>query len=419
MKLRLSLAPWLLLLGAPLHTPAQVPPADVDQKSKVTREMIAFDAGYVKSLIAREVEARSLAAEVHAREAAGRKTSCSHQILNETLWMLGNTAGFATIDRRLRDLKAGIADPEHEGIADEQDPEDGSWGRCYTEWSFKLDASLDHLLMDPDRQPPRPMRLLDRVNSPEKLTTYLTSIAVSDIPRTGIDYRREFNETLGNLVRLILQDWPRGYAWHPALKKTLLDLVLNRFRNPETAWWGERYVRNGRVEFVDDLSITYHMVTYLKGDVPDLDRMVNTLLALRNEPYPVGWLSRKGYENHHNMDVVSLLKFGWPYLKPEQRQLASAEIGKMLRWCLRDSLQADGSFRQQPGDDSIEEQTYFGVEFLARIGYFDRSRRFWTTEEFPEADAARRKIVAFIEKHIGTGGAGGEYYRSALKDLKL
>jgi hypothetical protein len=117
------------------------------------------------------------------------------------------------------------------------------------------------------------------------------------------------------------------------------------------------------------------------------------------------------------MDVVSLLRFGWPYLKAEQKQMASAEIDKMLRWCLRESLQADGSFRPQIGDDSMEELTYFGVEFLARIGYFDRSRRFWTTDDLPGGEAARQKIVAFIEKHLATGGAGGEYYRSALKDL--
>jgi hypothetical protein len=405
------------LFGAPLHTGAQVPPADVDQKAKVAREMLAFDPHYLKSLFSRAAVAQALANQVRANEARGRKTSCSHQILNETLWMLGHTASFAKIDGRLRDLKASIADPGHESVADAQDPEDGSWGRCYTEWSFKLDASLDHLLLDPDKTPPRPMRLLDQVNSPEKLTAFLTALSVSDIPRTGIDSRREFNETLGNLVRLILRDRPPGYAWHPQLKQTLLDLVLHKFRNPDTGWWGERYVRNGRAEFVDDMSATYHVVAYLKGEVPDLDVMVNTLLAVRNEAYPVGWLDHGGYANHHNMDIVSLLRFGWPYLKPEQKQLASAEIGKMLRWCLRESLQADGSFQQQPGDDSIEELTYFGVEFLARVGYFDRSRRFWTAEEFPEADAARQRIVGFIEKHIDTGGAGGEYYHSALKDL--
>jgi hypothetical protein len=415
----LFLAPWLVLFVAPLHTEAQVPPGDLGQSAKVQREMLAFDPDYPKSVRSRAVEALSLAARVRTIEASGRKTSCSHQILNETLWMLGHTAEFARIDARLRDLKASIAAPERESIADEQDPEDGSWGRCYTEWSFKLDASLDHLLLDPDRAPPVPMRLLDRVNSPEKLTAFLTAISVSDIPRTGIDYRREFNETLGNLVRLILRDRPRGYPWHPQLKQTLRGLVFNQLRNRETGWWGERYVRNGGVEFVDDLSTTFHVVTYLKGDVPDLGIMVNTLLAVKDEPYPVGWLNGKGYSNHHNMDVVSLLRIGWPYLKAEQKQMASAEIDKMLHWCLRESLQEDGSFRAQIGDDSLEELTYFGVEFLARIGYFDQSRRFWTTDEFPGAEAARQKIVAFIEKHIATGGAGGEYYRSALKDLKL
>jgi hypothetical protein len=56
------------------------------------------------------------------------------------------------------------------------------------------------------------------------------------------------------------------------------------------------------------------------------------------------------------MDVVSLLRFGWPYLKAEQRQVASAEIGKMLGGAC--GSQADGSFRQESGDDSIEEQTF-------------------------------------------------------------
>ena len=53
-------------------------------------------------------------------------------------------------------------------------------------------------------------------------------------------------------------------------------------------------------------------------------------LAVKNQPYPVGWLNRGGYSNHHNMDVVSLLRFGWPYLKAEQKRVA-AEIDKMFR----------------------------------------------------------------------------------------
>src|ERR1035441_1567617 len=120
MKPRLYLAPWLVLLGAPMHTVAQVPPGDLGQKAKVEREMVAFDPDYRKSIRAREAEALSLAAQVRANEARGRKTSCSHQIMNETLWMLGHTADFARIDGRLRDLKASIASPERESIAHEQ-----------------------------------------------------------------------------------------------------------------------------------------------------------------------------------------------------------------------------------------------------------------------------------------------------------
>jgi hypothetical protein len=83
----------------------------------------------------------------------------------------------------------------------------------------------------------------------------------------------------------------------------------------------------------------------------------------------------------------------------------------MLHWCLTQSLCPDGSFRPSPGgDDSIEEGEHFGVAFLARIGYFDRSKRFWTNEDFPEAEANRQHIIAFIKANQGHGVAGGAYY---------
>ena len=156
MKPRLYLAPWLVLLGAPMYTGAQVPQGDLGQKAKVEREMVAFDPDYRKSVRAREAEALSLAAQVRANEARGRKTSCSHQLMNETLWMLGHTADFARIDGRLRDLKASIASPERESIADEQDPEDGVGAGVIPNGLSSWTASPDHLLLDPDRTPPQP-----------------------------------------------------------------------------------------------------------------------------------------------------------------------------------------------------------------------------------------------------------------------
>ena len=85
---------------------------------------------------------------------------------------------------------------------------------------------------------------------------------------------------------------------------------------------------------------------------------------------------------------------------------------------MKDSLQPDGSFQMSAtADDSVEDVEYFSTAFLARIGYFDRARRFWTDEEFPGAAEAKQHIAAFIRAHLGSGGEGGSYYRDALAEI--
>ena len=116
------------------------------------------------------------------------------------------------------------------------------------------------------------------------------------------------------------------------------------------------------------------------------------------------------------MDVVAIFKAGWPYANKEQRIAISAEIQKMLDWCLNKSLLPDGSFKPHVADGSLEEGEYYGTSFLGRIGYFDKSERFWTNQKFPEAELIRKKIVNYILSHLKTGGSGGSYYESALND---
>lgn len=147
--------------------------------------------------------------------------------------------------------------------------------------------------------------------------------------------------------------------------------------------------------------------------------MIGTALAVKDMNYPVGWLWQGQYWNHNNMDVVTLFKYGWQNASGDQRKLMAAEIKKMLNWCLHNSLQADGSFKITLPDGSVEDATYYGTEFLARIGFFDPSRRFWTTKTFPEVPEVRNRIRSFILKHQQTGGAGGDSYRTALKDLQI
>jgi hypothetical protein len=90
----------------------------------------------------------------------------------------------------------------------------------------------------------------------------------------------------------------------------------------------------------------------------------------------------------------------------------------MLAWCLHDSLQPDGSFRVfEDEDDSVETSIYFATSFLGRIGYFDKSRCFWTDEDFPDSAEVKKNISGFIRAHFASGGEGGHYYHGALEEL--
>lgn len=412
--------PLILLTSCTSVAPgvSRAPQADLEHNVRKEQEYIAFNPQYKQEKAEQIAKARAFYGKVREREAAGTNTACSKQILWELKALLTQTADSKLIDQRLADLDSSLAHPELEAVAAEQNSKDGSWGRCYTTWYCKLDASCEELGREYNKKRPLkvPPSFLDRVNSPEKLTAYLESVSVSDIPRTGVDNLLEFNLSLSNLMRLILRDRPKGYPWDPRLKTTLMHLVLGRFRNPKTGWWGERYVRDGRLVFVDDLSATFHIVTYLHGNVPDLSRVVDTTLAVKDLDYPVGWLWKSQYWNHNNMDVVALFKAGWPYASAAQKKAMAVEIEKMLHWCVTESLQPDGTFKPHVVDGSLEEGEYYATSFLARIGFFDKKERFWTDREFPEAAAIRENILAYVLKHRNSGGSGGSYYESILVD---
>jgi hypothetical protein len=258
--------------------------------------------------------------------------------------------------------------------------------------------------------------LLDRVNSPKGLADYFARVSESDIARNGIDNSRELNESMADLMRLILQNRPKGYKWHPRLKQVLMGIILHRLRNEETGWWGERYLFHDHRVFVDNLSLTFHIVRYLDGKVPELRRMIETTLAVKDFNDPSGWLDDGHSTDHNNMDVAVLFRFGWSAATDTERREMADELQKMLDWCLSQSLQADGYFAQG-GDNSIEENEYFGTAFLSRIGFFDRSRRFWATRDFPEAPEIRQRITRYILQHQNSGAVGGSYYEHALQEL--
>lgn len=352
-------------------------------------------------------------------EKAGRNNIPAHQILAEAEWLHSSTRDYSRLANRLAALRTAINDPASLDAVDEQSEADGSWGRWYTEWFLKLSASYARIdaLRARGEQPKYPLRFLDRINSPEKLTAHLDRLLVSNPEVDGIKHCRELNETISALIRLIVRDPPTNYSFHPQLKAALLDF-LEKARNPKTGYWCAWYGTAARPRRVDDLSLTFHIVSYLKGGISDWPKVLDTTLAIKDKTYPAGWLSSGHYLNHNNMDVVELFRLGWKQAGPPQRDAMRVEIRKMLAWCLHDSLQPDGSFRVfEDEDDSVETSIYFATSFLGRIAYFDKSRRFWTDEDFPDSAEVKKSISGFIRAHFASGGEGGHYYHGALEEL--
>jgi len=147
----------------------------------------------------------------------------------------------------------------------------------------------------------------------------------------------------------------------------------------------------------DDLSVTFHIISYRRGDVKLLDQLVDTTFSLRETKYPYGWQDRGTTNNHHNYDVTTILKYGWPAMDYIQKSRASAEIGIMLARSLRLTLDGQGRFYTD-AYDNVGDAYYFGVSFLDAAGYFDPSKRFWARKlKFPESPTLKQRLIANMQ----------------------
>lgn len=416
-------------------------PHDVDTRAEFRK----FDAGYKASRNARYPQVVALAQKVQALEDAGIATQCAQQMLTQLRWRLNNTADFAGVDQEAKALGDEIArlqagDRQVGGAppANLQDPGDGAWGRCYSEWFLRLDASYDAISGLVDQAPPVKPVFLDRVNDPDKLQSVLENLFHSTIASDGIYRRRAYNEVVADIMRLILRDQPAGYGWHAGVKERLLTLLMGSLRDPATGMWGVTDVIDGKAVYIDDISLTFHIVKYLHGyyqtrpadelaawwQAVDWPRLIDALLAVRGLRYPQGWVQagsdRAGsYLNHDLYDVVTLLRLGWPSARDDQRPVIQTEMQRLLDYSLAKTVSTDGTVKVDENDDSVETAYYFAIGFLDEIGYLDRCKRFWTGQDFPEAAARLAGLRRHVEAGLktGTGGEGGVYYRAALERL--
>jgi hypothetical protein len=236
------------------------------------------------------------------------------------------------------------------------------------------------------------------MNSPEKLDAQLNSDLRNNFTQTGVFNREELDETFSAMARLLFETQQTGcYAFHPQLKDTLRAFV-ERWQNPATGCWGQWLVdRQGRVWKMDDMALTFHVISDFKGQVPHQDMIARRLLQLDNVNFPAGIRFDGHYENHLNWDAVKIFRSAWPTLDQAYRQQVREEISRMLDWCLTQSYQPDGSFKVSDLDDTEGDAYRYGIWFLQEAGYFQRRDRFWTDQDFAGSEAVQERIEAKLQ----------------------
>lgn len=350
-------------------------------------------------------EIKLLTRELNRRQAAGENMRYSMHIYREIRWRLNFTRDEATLRTRIHDLRESLNQPAMQTLATQQQPDDGSWGLGIDPnvWYLRLYYTVEEGLTY-DREPQYPLRLLDRVNSPEKLRAQLDSALYDDFTRTGEFKREELDETASALMRLLYGHRRTGYAFDPQLRDAMRNYI-DQWQNPATGCWGQWWIDHyARVWKMDDTGMTFHIVSDMHGDVPHLDRIAKRLVELDKLDFPAGPRMSGQYENHLNWDLILVFRYAWPSLNEETRAQVRNEIRKMLDWNLTHSLQADGSFKTSEIDDTVVDAQIYGVWFLRDVGYFDPKLRFWTTESFPDSEKIRGRIQSRL-KAMGPGDA--------------
>lgn len=363
-----------------------------------TPDFISFDPQYRARRAKYYDELRDLQLELARQTEKGRATPCSRQIFLETRWLVLYSAHWDQIERRLRDLREMLSRPADPPDAREQIEADGSFDHCSEAWFLKLDSTIEEVenRTENGEKIQFPLKLLDRVNTPEKLRAYLDSLLISDVRKTGIDNRFELNIAITSIERFIVGHVKHDYPFPPDLRQALFDYEDNVWQDPQTGFFGGWYrLADGSIRKTQDLSVTFHIVSYRRDSIKHVPEMMRTLMAMKNYEYPFGWLQEGVPSNHHNYDVVRLFRVGWPRMDAGQRDQARAEMREMMDFCLNKTLNPDGSFKMMD-EDTVGSSFLFPVSLLNELGYFRPSLRFWTSASFPDS----MKVEDRIEQRI-------------------
>jgi hypothetical protein len=370
------------------------------------------DPDYVRHRAAFEERLDDNAKRIAQLEAGGRALPCTRQIFEEVGWLVHYTAYWQRVERRLADLQASYAVAD-QAFATRQSADDGAWGACYEVTFLKEAATLDGLdALAGKGVPPKFAVTLDpTLQTSRQLVERAENLIVSDIASYGIDHRAELNSLMTTFVRANYKRQLQKYASQvrmvlghrnpggPLELRRRLQALTDAWQDPDTGFWGAWYKADGGVVRTNDLSITFHIISYHRGKINDWPQVLKTLYAIKGAPYPYGWLYDGGYVNHNNYDVARILSYGWSHLSPQDQVLFRKELDAMLAWTLTKSLGDDGRFHSIPSFfESLSANYYYGVQFLDLIGFWDPQKRFWTESEFPSAPEVCTRIRRSMER---------------------
>ena len=146
-----------------------------------TPDFIKFDADYLQKHATYAAQLSQLQLELARQTSKGRPTPCSRQIFLEARWLVFYSAHWDEIERRLADLRETLGQPSDPPSAREQIEADGSYDHCSHTWFLKVDSTIEEVENRGERgeKPKYPLKLLERINSPDKLKSYLDSLLLS------------------------------------------------------------------------------------------------------------------------------------------------------------------------------------------------------------------------------------------------
>ena len=389
--------PWTLALAtllAPIAGGADDGWRPPVTRTMLEREFVRFDQDHRALKLERQARLQPLQRRLLDLHADGQPMHCSTQIENELRWRLNASTEWSRVDRYLWLLQTSMLDTEQD-FAIEQVPHDGSWGVCYVEWFKKLDPAIDALnrYAAIELEPAYPLRFLDPIARADGLIQQLAELRVSDIAADGRDLRQPLGALTSFVAELVYKPPVRSLVNRRTddlvideAYKAEFSSFLDAWQDPATGYWGPWYRIDGEIRKATDLSFTYHIVAYRKGDVRLWDRILATTLAIKDEEYPFGWRFRGRDTNHNAYDVVRILGLGWQHLDQPQRERAAVEIDRLLRWSVRETLAPDGSFLPDPDfDGKLSAAYYYGISLLTKTGYCGTAPPFWTEQAWPEA----------------------------------